>query len=417
MSTLGRLAGALTEGRRFDPVTLEEFGALIGRARGHAKSVAGPDITDQRALGLSGWYSGVRYLCEGVSFLPAKTTREAPDGTRQRRQNPIWLDRPEKDWTRQQLLESWMLSILHRGVLVGFKMRNRAGVVQGMRFIHPDRVRFDVENNRKVFIVRTGRGSEEAKYTTRDIFSVLFMSIDGITPMSPITSHANTLGIVAAGDEYAGRFYSQGGHFDKYVQLTAPHKKEDVPAIKEMLREFHQGLENAHDMPVLSAAGDLKTIGLKAEDAQLIQSRQFGITEIARVLRIPPHKLYELSRSTFNNIEHQSIEAVMDSIRPWVERLEAGWNSDPDLVVAGNQTKLILEGLLRGDVKARGEWYQSAVTAGWMLLSEPRRFEDLPAVEGMDVYYRPAAAHTVDAVTGEVLIPAGRPTSQPTQET
>ena len=402
----------MAEARRFDPVSLEEFGALINRSRGRTKSVAGPEITDARALGLSSWYSGVRYLTESVSFLPVKTVRRLPDGGRQRRQNPTWLDRPEHDWTRQQLLESWMLSILHRGVLCGFKMRNTAGIVQGMRFLHPDRVKFDVENNRKVFIVRTGRGAEEQKYTTRQIFSVLFMSIDGVTPMSPIRHHANTLGIVAASDEYAGRFYSNGGHFDRYVQLTAPYKKDQVETIKEMLREFHQGLENSHDLPVMSHAGDLKSISLNAEDAQLLGSRQFGITEVARVLRIPPHKLYDLSRSTFNNIEHQSIEAVMDSIRPWVLRLEAGWNSDPDLVVPGQQTKLVLEGLLRGDVKTRGEWYRNGVNSGWMLLSEPRAHEDLPEVEGMDVYYRPAAVHTVDAATGSVLIPAGRPTSQ-----
>lgn len=408
MSSFGRIA-ATRAASRYEEWSQDDFAqAILGMKGGGGKSIAGPTITDERALGLTAWYSGVRYLTEAVAFLPAKHNRE---GTAGRRPLPDWLARPDYDMVRQQLLESWMLSFLHRGVICGFKLRDpRTDRVVGMRWVHPDRVKFGVENNRKTFTIKDATTNEEKTWTTRDVFSVLAMSFDGITPVSPIKYHANSLGIVAAGDEYAARFYANGGHFDKYVQTGAAVGKDQLERYKEMIREFATGLEKAHEIPVLSHNSKLETVGLNAEDAQLLSTRQFGVTEIARILRIPPHKLYDLTRSTNNNIEHQSIESVMDSVRPWAQRFEL-WNEDDDLVVPGNKIKLVLEGLLRGDTAARADWYQKGINAGWMMPSEPRVLEDMPALEGMDVYYRPSSHHIVDARTGEVTIPAGRPTS------
>jgi phage portal protein BeeE len=139
---------------------------------------------------------------------------------------------------------------------------------------------------------------------------------------------------------------------------------------------------------VLSKGATYTPLALNAADTQLLESRQFGIQEISRILRIPPHKLYELSRSTNNNIEQQSIESVTDSIRPWAQRIENAINADPDLVGPS---------LPRSRTRRRTAWrlrcawrlVHAGINGGWMMPSTPARLENLPAGPELEYYLRP----------------------------
>jgi hypothetical protein len=134
-----------------------------------------------------------------------------------------------------------------------------------------------------------------------------------------------------------------------------------------------------------------KQVGLNADDAQFLESRKFQIAEIARWYRVPLHMLNELDKATFSNIEHQSIEFVMHTIRPWLVRIEQTANRD--LLTADEKRRYYIqhtvEGLLRGDTKARYEAYGSAIDKGWMNRNEVRKLENLNAVEGLDEFLIP----------------------------
>src|SRR5207253_8436781 len=108
-----------------------------------------------------------------------------------------------------------------------------------------------------------------------------------------------------------------------------------------------------HRFAVLGNGAEYKTVDLDPSALQLLETRKFSIDEMARIIGVPPHKLYELDRATFSNIEHQAIEATTDSIRPWVVRIEGWINFDPDLMPARNFLEMELEGLLRGDIETR----------------------------------------------------------------
>jgi HK97 family phage portal protein len=411
VSTLGRLLAARAK-RRFDPLTLEEFGALLANNAGYGPTAAGVSMSDRRALGITAWYSGIRYLCESVAYLPLDGFRRVAGNERESSAGPVWLIKPDEGWIRQSLFEGWMLSLLNRGYAAGFKLRDGLGRVVGMRYLHPDRIKplADEKTGLRVFEVKMTEGIWQ-RFTERDIFWVPFLSLDGINPVSPIAASRLSLGTVAAADELAATFFGNASHIRDYVQLTQPVRGDDVgkkTQLKAELDEFHKGLKKAHSTPVLSHGAEYKTVTLKADDAQLLESRQFGVTEVARILRIPPHKLYELTRSTNNNIEHQSIESVTDSVRPWCLRFEAWMNATTDLVPAGTFLEFNLEGLLRGDIKTRYESYHHAIQDGWMTLAEPRRRENYPPLDGMDVAYRPANMHVVDPDSGTVKIPAGK---------
>lgn len=382
-----RIAARASEAvRSADPVSMEEFSHLLGASNGNAyRSKAGTSVGPRRALGLPSWYSGVRYLSETVSSLPVHRYADVGD-TRMRRADPPWVTKPDTELPWLQWAELQMMALLHKGNGYSFKLRNAAGQVVGLREIHPDRVTVGVApDGTKRFLV----DKDEYVYTVREILHIPGLGYDGRCGMNPIQYQADSLGAIAAADDYAGRFFGAGTHLGGIISVAQPLNEEQRIQARDEWDAFHQGLVNAHRTAILSNGSTYNRISLDAESSQLLESRQFGVTDVARILRIPPHKLYDLTRATFSNIEHQSIEAVVDSIRPWVERLEAHINFDPDLTPPGTFIEFQLEGLLRGDQTARGAFYASGIQNGWLSPQRAAQLENQPAPEELNYYLRP----------------------------
>lgn len=372
-----------------DPVTLEEFGVLLGQTNSAtARSRAGTMVSPQRALGISAWYSGVRYISEVMAGLPVHRFRRLPGDGRERRSSPPWMTTPDVELPWYSLVEFWLMSLLHRGNAFAFKIRNAAGQVIGLREIHPDRVTVGQgPDGTKRFVV----DDDERLWTTREILHIPGLAYDGRVGMNPIRCSADALGAVAATDEYAARFFTNNTNLGGIVSVEHAMSRDEAIALKAEWEDFHQGILNAHRTGVLSKGARYDRVTLNAEDSQLIEARQYGVAEIARLLRLPPHKLYELSRATFSNIEHQSIEAITDGIQPWAERIEAHINFDRDLTPPNMYHEFALEGRLRGDTKSRYEAHTRAVGGPWKTVNESRREENLSPVEGGDVVLRPLA--------------------------
>lgn len=372
---------------RADPVSLEEFGLLLATGNGAAtRSKAGVTVGPKRALGITAWFSGVRYLTESVAGLPWHVYRM--DGIEKvRRAKPPWLRKPDVEQPWYGLMEHIMMSLLHQGNAYAFKVRNAAGQVVGLRELFPDRITPAIApDGSKRFLV----DRNETQYTTREILHIPGLAYDGRLGLNPIHALADSLGAVAAADDYAGRWFANGTHVGGIISVPQELNSVQAERLRGEWDRFHEGLLNAHRTGVLSKGATYSRVSLSAADAQLIETRQFGIAEVSRMLRIPPHKLYELSRSTNNNIEHQSIEAITDSIQPWVERIEAWLNFDPDLLsVPGNFIEASLEGKLRGDSTARAGFYSRGILDGWMMPATAARLENQPAGAELEYYLRP----------------------------
>ena len=372
---------------RADAVSMEEFGYLLGAGRGNViRTKAGTSVGPMRVLGLSAWYSGVRYLAETVASLPVFKYANVAGG-RQRRPDPFWMARPDVELPWFQWLETTMMALLHKGNAYSFKLRNPVGQVVGLRELHPDRVTVGVApDGTKRFMV----DRDPQQFSTREILHIPGLAYDGRVGLNPIQVMADTLGTVAAADEYSGRFFGSGTHMGGVISLRDAATKDQREATMAEWNAFHEGLANAHKTGVLSAGTTYTRLALNAEDAQLIESRQFGISEIARMLRIPPHKLYDLTRATFSNIEHQSIEAATDSIRPWLVRIEAHMNFDRDLVPDPAEfVEFELDGLLRGDAVARAAANTAEIQGGWATPQMVARRQNYPAPDELNYYLRP----------------------------
>lgn len=372
--------------RSADPITLEEFGALMGQSNGtRATAKSGSTVSAKSALGLSAWYSGVRHISEVMAGLPCHRFRDSMDG-RERRAKPQWMRQPDVEQTWYGLVEFWLMSLLHRGNAYSFKLRNAADQVSGLREIHPDRVTVgQAPDGTKRFLV----DDIEVPYSTRDVFHIPGLAYNGRVGMNPIQTFADGLGNVMAAEEYASRFFSNGTNLGGIISVEGAVNQTELKELKREWEDFHQGLLNSHRTGVLSRGSTYQRLALDAEDTQLLQTRQFGVVEVARMLRLPPHKLYDLTNATYSNIEHQSIEATTDGIQPWCERIEAWLNADRDLTPAGTFVEFDLEGRLRGDTKTRYEAYTSAVGGPWAAMNEIRRLENMPPVDGGDTVLRP----------------------------
>jgi len=166
---------------------------------------------------------------------------------------------------------------------------------------------------------------------------------------------------------------------------------EAYKRLKESLEREHGGLSQAHRIKILEEGMEAQTIGVPPEEAQFLETRQFQAQEIARIYRMPPHKVGLLEDATFSNIEHQAIEFVTDTIRPWLVRFEQAMMRQL-LTPAEQQTYFVehlVEGLLRGDTKTRYEAYGIGRQNGWLSVNDIRELENLDAIEGGDEYLQP----------------------------
>lgn len=380
---------------------MEEFGYLLN-GQGGNRSKTGVSVTETRAMGLTAWWSGCRYIAEAVMFLPWPSFA-GPHDARTRVADPMWKRTPDVDTTWPAVVEHWVLSMLNRGNAYAGKVRDFDGRVVGLRPIHPDRVRTArASDGTKVHEVKNGHST--VALTSRELLHIPGLSSDGTVGHDVLRVHAEALGIAAASDEVAARSFN-GSHLRAYLSLPQALTQDQANELLEEWRAFHTGVSNSDGFGVLGNGAEYKTISLTPEQMQLLETRTFNVLEIARILRIPPHKLYELSRATFSNIEHQGIEAVTDSVRPWVERIETAINADPELVGSAAFPTFVeanLEGLLRGDSGARAAYYNAGVMGGWLMPQTVAQKENLPAPDELAYYQRPLNVSVIRPGEGSV---------------
>jgi hypothetical protein len=193
-------------------------------------------------------------------------------------------------------------------------------------------------------------------------------------------------------DRSANRIFSNGAQSSTTLEFDHMLTDEQVEHLRNQWADNYAGWRNAGKPLILESGMKAKAIGMTNADAQFLESRKAQVSEIARWYRVPPHMLGDLDRATFSNIEHQSIEFVTHTIRPWLVRLEQSMARD--LLSEAERRRGIyishtVEGLLRGDIKTRYDAYASAITNGWMSRNEVRSLENFNAADGLDEFLTP----------------------------
>lgn len=364
------------------------------------RTTSGKAVNERTAMQTTAVYSCVRILAEAVASLPLHIYRYSDTGKERVPEHPLYTilhDEPNVDMTSFIFRETMMSHLLVYGNAYSQIIRDGAGRVLGLYPLLPDKMEVDrLENGELVYYY--SRYSEEnpnfrdlgrIALRQQDVLHIPGLGFDGLVGYSPIAMAKNAVGMTLACEEYGASFFANGANPGGV--LEHPGVLKDPGKVRESWNSVYRGSGNAHKIAVLEEGMKYQQIGIPPEEAQFLETRKFQINEIARLYRIPPHMVGDLEKSSFSNIEQQSLEFVKYTLDPWVIRWEQSLQKALLLPEEKKEyfIKLNVDGLLRGDYQSRMSGYATARQNGWMSANDIRELEDLnpiPEEEGGGLY-------------------------------
>ena len=264
------------------------------------------------------------------------------------------------------------------------------GRVVGLYPLLPNRMSVERdENGELVYTYAPVEGGKQIKLRREDVLHIPGLGFDGLVGYSPIAMAKNAVGMTLACEEYGSAFFRNGARPGGV--LKHPGVLKDPSKLRESWQAVYGGTANTGKVVVLEEGVDYQQISIPPEEAQFLETRKFQIDEIARLYRVPPHMVGDLEKSSFNNIEQQSLEFVKYTLNPWVVRWEQSLQKA--LLSPAEQkrcfVKFNLDGLMRGDYKSRMEGYSIGRQNGWLSANDIREMENMnpiPEEEGGNLY-------------------------------
>lgn len=383
-----------------------------------AHTASGVSVTADNALRYAAVLACVRVLAETVASLPLITYERDGEGSKMRADNfylyRLLHDAPNEMLTSFEFRELLQTHLLLWGNAYAEIDFNGRGQTRALWPLRPD----------KMLEVRGGDDGLEYVYVRPDhkievlpgyrVLHLRGLGTNGLTGISPIGLARQAIGLGIAAEEYGARFFGNDARPGGVLQHPGRLGDEAFTRLRESWESRHQGLSRSHRMAILEEGMTFEEIGIPPEDAQFLETRKFQVAEIARIYRVPPHMIGDLERATFSNIEHQSLEFVIHSIRPWLVRWEQ--TLQERLLTSRERSRYFVEflvdGLLRGDTQSRYQAYAVGRQNGWLSANDIRRLENMNPVENGDLYLVPLNMIPVDqAATPPTPLEGGRAAS------
>ena len=363
-------------------------------------STAGKNVNERSAMQMTAVYSCVRILAEAVAGLPLHLYRYKEDGGKEKAlDHPLYNllhDEPNPEMSSFVFRETLMTHLLLWGNAYAQIIRNGKGEVIALYPLMPNRMVVDRDTKGRLYYQYT-TSTEDAptmkgvtvNLPPSDVLHIPGLGFDGLVGYSPIAMAKNAIGMAIACEEYGAKFFANGAAPGGV--LEHPGTIKDPQRVRESWQSTFGGSGNSNKIAVLEEGMKYTPIGISPEQAQFLETRKFQVNEIARIFRVPPHMVGDLEKSSFSNIEQQSLEFVKYTLDPWVIRWEQTIHRS--LLLPDEKSryfvKFNLEGLLRGDYQSRMNGYAIGRQNGWMSANDIRELENLdriPAEDGGDLY-------------------------------
>ena len=363
-------------------------------------STSGKPVNERSAMQMTAVYSCVRILAEAVAGLPLHLYKYTESGGKAKAtDHPLYLllhDEPNPEMSSFVFRETLMTHLLLWGNAYAQIIRNGKGEVVALYPLMPNKMTVDRDSNGQLYYtyqrsneeVHTMEGSS-VKLKPSDVLHIPGLGFDGLVGYSPIAMAKNAIGMAIACEEFGAKFFANGAAPSGV--LEHPGTIKDPSRVRDAWQSQFGGSSNSGKVAVLEEGMKSTPISISPEQAQFLETRKFQINEIARIFRVPPHMVGDLEKSSFSNIEQQSLEFVKYTLDPWIIRWE---QSMMRVLLSLDEKKEFfikfnLEGLLRGDYQSRMNGYSIARQNGWMSANDIRELENLdriPAEQGGDLY-------------------------------
>ena len=363
-------------------------------------TTSGKTVTERSAMQMTAVYSCVRILAEAVAGLPLHVYRYNENGGKEKAlDHPLYHllhDEPNPEMSSFVFRETLMTHLLLWGNAYAQIIRNGKGEVIALYPLMPNRMSVDRDSKGRLYYryTTTSDDAPTMEGTTvvlspSDVLHIPGLGFDGLVGYSPIAMAKNAIGMAIACEEFGARFFANGAAPSGV--LEHPGTIRDPSRLRETWQSQFGGSANTGKVAILEEGMKYTPISISPEQAQFLETRKFQINEIARIFRVPPHMVGDLEKSSFSNIEQQSLEFVKYTLDPWLIR----WEQSIFRALFGVEekkeyfVKFNVEGLLRGDYATRMNGYATARQNGWMSANDIRELENLdriPAEEGGDLY-------------------------------
>ncbi|MDD3089657.1 MAG: phage portal protein [Synergistaceae bacterium] len=385
---------------------LELFGAK--------NSKTGVTVNETSAMYYTTVYSCVKIISESLASLPLILYERLERGKRRAVEHPLY-------GVLHDLANPYMTSFVFRETLQNHLLtygnafceiqRNKAGEVIALWPLLPDRTSIEIVNDKKLYTTRVK--NEEIKLPADRVLHIPGLGFDGLKGYSPITMAMEAIGLGLAAEEFGAKFYANGMNIGGVAEHPSKLSEQGAKNLRESINKTYAGLGNAYRVLLLEEGMKFQRINITPNEGQFLETRKFQKAEIAGFYRVPPHMIGDLDRATFSNIEHQSLEFVKYTLRPWLVRWEQAIVTQ--ILSPFEREKyfaeFLVEGLLRGDLKSRYEAYAVGRNSGWLSADEIRELENMnPLPDGKgEIYLVPLNMVPVDMVMNP-------PETQPPQE-
>lgn len=365
------------------------------------RTTSGKPVNERTAMQTTAVYACVRILAEAVASLPLHVYEYQNDGGKKLvHDHPLYYllhDEPNPEMTSFVFRETLMSHLLIWGNAYAQIIRDGAGRVLGLYPLLPDKMDVQRDDRGNIYYVYSRNSDEnpmfkeygDIRLKAEDVLHIPGLGFDGLIGYSPIAMAKNAVGMTLACEEYGASFFANGANPGGV--LEHPGVLKDPSKVRESWNSVYRGVNNAHKIAVLEEGMKYQQIGIPPEEAQFLETRKFQINEIARLYRIPPHMVGDLDKSSFSNIEQQSLEFVKYTLDPWVIRWEQSLQRS--LLLPGEKgkyfIKLNVDGLLRGDYQSRMNGYAVGRQNGWFSANDIREMENMnpiPDEQGGNLY-------------------------------
>ena len=364
---------------------------------------SGERVDEKSAMQIATVYACVRLLAETVAGLPLqlfKYTDASENGKEKAKDHPLYkilYRQPNPEMTSFSFRETMMTHLLLWGNAYAQIIRDGKNNILSLYPLLPEFVEVDRNEKGQIYYIYhaytdevPGKNNRDIYFRNDEIFHIPGLGFNGLVGFSPIAMMKNALGTTIAVEKYGSSFFKNGAQPSGV--LEHPGVLKDPSKIRENWTAVYGGANNAHKVAVLEEGMTYKAISLPPEDSQFLSTRQFGVEEICRIFRVPPHLVQDLEHATYTNIEHQSLDFCMHTLTPWLIRFEQAIVKD--LLLENEQDiyfpKFNVDGLLRGDYQSRMQGYATGISNGFMSPNDVRRLENLdliPEEKGGEEYY------------------------------
>lgn len=367
---------------------------------GNMANSAGVRVDYDTAMMYAPFFAGVRVIAEDLGLLPLFLYERLKRGKNRATGHPLYPllhDAPNPMMGAMAFKEALQGHAITWGRGVAYVVTHeRTGVIEELWPLRPDRVHIKVR--------QMGKGRVERWVQYRDDVNGIYANLapgeylcinglgdDGVTGYSVVELAANSIGLGLATEHYGAKIFSNGAA----PAGALSHPENLSPEARKRMADdwdnIHRGIDRAHRVAILEEGVTWQAVGLPNDANQFLETRKLQVTDMARWLRLPPHKIGDLDRATFSNIEEQQLDYVSSALNAWLTRWEQAVLTQ--LLLPEERARYfpehLVDALLRGNTAARYAAYAVGRQWGWLSANDVRERENMNPVDGGDAYLVP----------------------------